>query len=241
MSSHEDAFTFQHSKWDSDFFGVSCAKAILHKPLSANDFETLLELMKNYEFISLTNQNSDPRNAQLIGHQTSAFLADVNIQFIKKLAASAEMPDNISLYNSFDRNQQVIDLAEFQYSKFIEDPELAKRRGNEVYREWVMNSFNKPDKYFAISRDDHDQINGFALYSFSNTNCILELISVSQNVKRSGIATRLFGAVEYDAIRHGINVIKVGTQIRNIEAINFYHKVGCKQSGCHQVYHLWNQ
>lgn len=46
---------------------------------------------KDYQFISITNQNSEPINTQLIGKDTSAFLADVNIQFVKNLVGPYEI------------------------------------------------------------------------------------------------------------------------------------------------------
>ncbi|MCB7070226.1 GNAT family N-acetyltransferase [Caldibacillus sp. 210928-DFI.2.22] len=240
MENSEKAVSFYELKWDTDFFGVSSAKAILHMPLSLNEWDKLQAKFNDYQFISITNQNSDPVNTQLIGKDTSAFLADVNIQFVKKLVGPFEIPTNVTIHQSLERNDQIIELADFKFSKFTEDPELAKRRGDQVYRQWLINAFEKPDKFFALSRDENDNINGFVLYSFSDNASVIELIAVSPKVTKGGIGTSLFKAVEYATHQHGFNEIRVGTQIRNIGAINFYHKVGCKQVECHQVYHLWN-
>ena len=98
----------------------------------------------------------------------------------------------------------------------------------------------RPDKFYALSKDENGDINGFLLFSYSDNACVIELIAVSQKETKGGIGTSLFKAVEYEAHQRGYNEIKVGTQVRNMGAINFYHKVGCKQVGCHQVYHLWN-
>jgi len=235
----DDAFSFNELKWDSEFFGVSSAKAILKKPLSLNEWERLKTRFNDYEFISIVNHNSEPINAQIIGKNTSAFLADVNIQFVKQIETPLEMPKNIEFHQSLKRNDQVIDMADFQFSKFTEDPDLAKCGGDKLYRQWLINSFNNPEKFFALSKDENGEINGFLLHSYSNNACVIELIAVSQTTVKGGIGTSLFRAVEYVAQQRGLNEIKVGTQVRNMGAINFYHKVGCKQVGCHQVYHLW--
>jgi GNAT superfamily N-acetyltransferase len=232
--------TFYDLKWDSDFFNVNCAKAILHRALVQNEWNELKDKYKNYHFVSIENRNSEPINAQLIGKDSWAFLADVNIQFAKKLSERYERQESVEIYESLEPNEKVIDLAEFRFSKFIEDHELARRGGNQVYRQWIINSFSNPDKHYAISRDLQGEIDGFLLYSYKDNNCVIELIAVSKNVVKHGIGTSLFKALEYEAKQHGCNEIKVGTQIRNIEAINFYHKVGCIQVGCHQVFHLWN-
>jgi dTDP-4-amino-4,6-dideoxy-D-galactose acyltransferase len=240
MGNHENAVTFNELKWDSDFFGVTSAKAILHRPLTLNEWFDLKNRFDNYQFISIINQNSEPVNAQLIGKDTSAFLVDVNIQFEKRVVGINEIPKNVTIHQSLERDEQIIKIADFQFSKFTEDFELAKRGGNNVYYQWLLNSFNKPDKFFALSNDENGNMNGFLLYSYSDKVCVIELIAVSQKVTKAGIGTSMFRAVEYEAKQQKVKKIKVGTQIRNLGAINYYHKVGCKQVGCHQVYHIWN-
>jgi ribosomal protein S18 acetylase RimI-like enzyme len=131
-------------------------------------------------------------------------------------------------------------LANFKHSKFTEDLELYKRNGDQVYHQWVLNSFENPDKYFAISKNYNNKINGFLLFSLINNSIKVELISVDVKCKKSGIGSNLLKAVECMALEKKIKKIIVGTQILNIEAINFYHKNGFKQVGSHQVYHYWN-
>lgn len=239
-SSIESPAAFYNLEWDTEFFGVTCSKAILNKPLKQNEWNDLKERFNDYQFVSIENRNSEPVNAQFIGKNTSAFLADVNIQFIKKIVGVCEISNNLVVHQALKRNDQIINIADFQYSKFTEDKELAKRGGEKVYQQWLVNSFEKQDKFYVLSFDENGEINGFLLHSYSENACVIELIAVSQNTTKSGIGTSLFRAVEFAALNRGINTIKVGTQVRNAGAINFYHKVGCKQVGCHQVYHLWN-
>ncbi|WP_090989523.1 N-acetyltransferase [Bacillus sp. OV322] len=240
MENLKNAVTFNELNWDTEFFGVTCAKAILNLPLTLYEWIELKTRFKDYEFISIINKNSEPINAQLIGKDTSAFFGDVNIQFEKKLVGIDEKPKNVTIHQALEKNDQVIEIADFQFSKFTEDPELAKRGGNQVYQQWLINSFGKADKYYALSSDKKGDINGFLLFSYVDNSCVIELIAVSRKETQGGIGSALFKVVEYEAHQKGFNVIKVGTQVRNLGAINFYHKVGCKQVGCHQVYHLWN-
>lgn len=237
----DNSISFKELDWDTEFFGVTCAKAVLHQPLNKSDWNELKLKFNDYEFISIVNENSEPLNAQLIGKETNAFLADVNIQFKKKISGSIEASKNVTIHKSLERNNQILELSTFQFSKFVEDPELAKRGGELIYREWLINSFNKQNKFFALSKNKTKlDINGFLLYSYLNNECVIELIAVNQNETNRGIGIELFNTIENDAYQQGIKEIKVGTQVRNINAINFYHKVGCKQVGCHQVFHLWN-
>ncbi|WP_420848529.1 GNAT family N-acetyltransferase [Paenibacillus oryzisoli] len=236
----ERAVTFNDLKWDTDFFGVTSAKAILHKPLTIDEWDVLNGKFNDYQFVSIENRNSEPVNAQLIGKYTSAYLVDVNIQFAKRLEESHTVSSNIVIHQALDKNDQILKIADFQFSKFTEDSELAKRSGDQVYRQWLINSFGNSEKYFAISKDKSDIVNGFLLHSYFENSCVVELIAVSKISSKSGIGTELFKAVEQFSYQRGIKQIKVGTQVRNMAAINFYYKVGCKQIGCHQVFHLWN-
>lgn len=237
----ENAITFYNLEWDTDFFGVTSAKVILKKPLTLTEWRELKDRFQLYEFISIENRDSEPVNANIIGQDTAAFLADVNIQFTKKLKGpSNEMQKNITIHQGLKRVNQVLDIVDFQFSKFTADAQFALRGGDQVYHQWIINSFEKQNKYFLLSNDDNGDINGFLLHSYTDSACVIELLSVSQALTNGGVGTSLFKAVEYAAYQHGFNEIRVGTQLRNIGAINFYHKVGCKQVGCHQVYHLWN-
>lgn len=234
------SYSFYDLQWDTEFFGVNCAKAILHKLLTLDEWSELKGRFENYQFISIENSNSEPNNAQIIGKNSPAFLADINIQFKKKLEGPYVKVKNISIHQALEKSERITEIAEFQFSKFIEDPELAKRSGNHVYQQWLINAFGKSDKYFALSKNEDEEINGFLLYSYSEDTCVVELIAVSKNSAQRGIGTTLFKSVEYEAHERGCNEIKVGTQTRNMGAINFYHRMGCKQVGCHQIYHLWN-
>lgn len=238
-NSIDNSYTFFKLQWDTDFFGVKCAKAVLHKPLTLTEWIDLKDKLRNYQFTSIENRNSEPNNAQLIGRDTSAFLVDVNIQFKKKIGLPVEHSQNIKIYQALERNERIIELGDFKFSKFTEDPELLKRGGARVYRQWLINAFGKADKFYALSKDENGETNGFLLHSYAESACIVELIAVSQNVNKHGIGTNLFKAVEYQAYQLGCVNIRVGTQVRNMGAINFYCSAGCKQVGCHQVYHLW--
>lgn len=234
-------FELYELDWDSKFFGVTCAKAILYEPLSLADWDILKGKFYQYQFVSIVNRNSEPSNAQLVGRETSAFLADINVQFVKMLDERVGSPKAVETYQGMMRDDRLLEIVEFPFSKFVVDPELRKRGGKLVHQQWIVNSFGKDDKYFAVSKDDSNGApDGFALHSYNGDVCLIELIAVSKNKKKLGIGTKLFMAIESAARHRGCTKIRVGTQVRNISAMNFYHKVGCKQVECHEVYHLWN-
>lgn len=236
----EDSFTLNELKWDTNYFGVTCAKVILHRLLEVHEWAELNTQMSKFQFVSIVNESAEPRNVQLISRDTLAFLADTNIQFLKNIVDVIDKPSSISIHQGLEKNDDIAKIADFRFSKFVEDPGLAVRGGQGVYQKWIESSFDNKDKYYALSTDRAGEINGFLLYSYYDNVCLIELIAVSSKTKKSGIGSLLFKAVEHEAYKSNCSYIKVGTQLRNTEAINFYHKMGCKQVGCNQVFHLWN-
>ena len=232
--------TFGELRWDTAFFGIPCAKAVLNRPLGKERWESLNARFMEYRFVSIENRYSEPANAQWIGAHLPAFLADVNIQFVKKVDPDCEDPNQVTVFEAMDQDAGVLELADFRHSKFLEDPGLASRGGPFVYRHWLANSFCQPGKFFAVVPDGQGRSTGFALFSFPGGACVIELIAVASGATNGGIGMRLMQAVEYRAKRQGCMEIHVGTQVRNAIAVNFYHKAGFRQAGCHQIYHLWN-
>jgi len=244
-------YTLRTLDWDTEFFGVSCAKAVLAEPLPDEAWVELLRGMSAYAFVSIDNRDSDPDNTRRIGTGTKAFLADVNVQFEKILtpdrvslsrwiAPDSEPVPSIRICEAMERDERILGMSVFAKSKFITDPELRKRGGENLHREWLSNSFGKPDKFFAVARDESGAAIGYLLHSYSDRICTIELISVDGTVRHAGVGSKLYRAVEREAFRRGCDTIHVGTQIRNIEAVNFYYKSGFKLVGCHSIFHLWN-
>lgn len=111
----ENGVIFYDLKWDTEYFGIKSAKAILNKPLTCNEWKELKAKFKDYQFISIENRNSEPINAQMIGKDTSAFLADVNIQFEKKLIEPYEMSQNITIHQELEK---MIELLKWRIFNF---------------------------------------------------------------------------------------------------------------------------
>ena len=228
--------------WDTSFFGLNCAKVILKKEINVEDVNRISEeLEKNkIQFATIQNIDNNDNNNYIMNEFDKAFLADVNIQFMKEidLKVKNEISNNVNIKNNMPYNEEILDIAKksFIYSRFINDKNL--KNGDKVYYEWTKNSFGRKDKYFCVHQTN-EKNDGYLLFSIENNEIVIELIAVNKQVKGIGIGRKLIKEIENFAKEKDIKCIKVGTQLNNIYAQNFYVKCGFEHITNHSIYHLW--
>lgn len=238
-----NTYSISRLDWDSKFFNIESAKITLLEEISENDFEYISNKIKdsNFKFVTIQNINNNEKNNYMIRKFNNIFLADVNVQFIKKtencLIKNNPIKD-IEIKNFMKYNENIINISKesFIYSRFFNDYNL--RKGNLIYTEWTKNAFDRKDKYFCYYEKEN-QILGYLLFSINNQELTIELIAVDKNSKGLGIGSSLINKVEQYAITNKIKYIKVGTQINNISAQNFYISCGFKHITNNSIYHLW--
>lgn len=229
--------------WDTEFFGLKCGKVIINS--ESDNMENILGKFKEFDFISFQNVGNSTGINKLISNVQGAFLADVNIQFEKTADKnSKDIPLNIEIIpsqmiKSETLNQLDLEEDDFTDSKFVSDDNFKKRKGYLVYKEWLNNSVNYADKYFALYREN-DKVEGYFLFRIVENQCLIELVKVNKAFQGKGIATSITDAIENFLMTKNVDMIKVGTQLNNIPAMNLYHRLGFKEIGRTSVYHLWN-
>lgn len=240
----EEKYSIKFLDWDTNFFGIKSAKIYLYDELCNDDIKKIKEIVKEkgYEFITIQNCGNIEQNNVLMANFEGAFLADVNIQFEKKLDRSKkiENKENVCIKEKYEKDENIVNIAKkaFTDSRFLIDSKL--RRGNEVYVQWVSNSFEKQNKFFCTYREDK-KTKGFILFSIEKDkkSIFLELIAVDKDSKSKGIGTSLIKQLENFAIENKIEYIRVGTQLNNLNAQNFYEKNGFKHIMNNSIYHWW--
>lgn len=225
-------------EWDSNFFNIKCGKTIIE---TEQDMKQLIEESIHYDFVSIQNIDNKIRINRLIAENTSAFLADINIQFAKKLESKHESDNSSIIVNAKESKKYNIDVSEkdFAHSKFIKDDNFRLRSGYKVYEEWIKNSIYEDKKSFAIQLSEDGDIKGFILFKMDYDCIVLELVKVNERYRGEGVCSQLICEIENYAMNNGIIDIHVGTQINNIAAINLYHKLGYKEVSRTSVYHWW--
>jgi ribosomal protein S18 acetylase RimI-like enzyme len=233
----------KHLQWDTDYFGVSSARVNLYGIVDEKGQEHIIEFSKEYDFVTISNINNIKDNNQWIGNRTNAFLADMNTQFLKILVDKPYYQDEKTyVLNCLSRNEQIVDIARksFRYSRFFNDPQLPVEKAKSIYLHWTECAFQKENKYFAISEREGN-IAGYILFSYNGDSCVIELIAVDEKHQGQKVGKSLIHEMESYVKYQGISKIKVGTQVNNISASQFYSAMGFKYVSCGSMYHLWRR
>lgn len=232
-------------EWDTKYFGISCARVNLSGAVNESELSQIIAFCKAYEFVTIANRYNCNKNNIWLGRVPRAFLADINMQFIKQIGNLHRAVDsNILITNTYDGSPQILDIAgeAFQYSRFFNDPELPIEPARSIYRHWTSEGFNREDKYFALYLKAKKPI-GYVLFSLNKEDdygCI-ELIAVEKSQMGQGIGRALINATEIYMTEQAVSRIKVGTQADNQTAMQLYINCGFKYSYCTGIYHLWNK
>lgn len=234
-------YKFKFLQWDTEYFGVSSARVKLSGIVDEKVQEEIIEYCKDYDFVTISNLDNIKENNHWIGNRTNAFLADMNIQFLKVLAVKPDYLDKKTfVLNNLSRNEKVVEIAKkaFSYSRFFNDPKLPEKQAKNIYLHWTECAFEKGNKYFVISERGANVV-GYILFSFNEDSSVIELIAVDEKYQGQRVGKSLIQTMESFVIDQGINKIKVGTQVNNILAAQFYSAMGFKYVSCGSVYHLW--
>lgn len=237
------SFKCRSLQWDTDYFGVPSARVDLSGRVNEKGQDEIMAFCKGYKFVTISNINNVRENNHWIGRRTKAFLTDLNIQFSKFLTKEpAFLDEKTSVANELSISEQILDIAEksFLYSRFFNDPQLPEKQARNIYVHWTKCAFGQKDKYFVTTQRE-GKVAGFILFSFHQDSGIIELIAVDEKYQGQHVGKSLIHAMESFVIRQEKCKIKVGTQVDNLSAINFYSTMGFKVDGCGSMYHLWEQ
>lgn len=241
-----DKYECKMLNWDSDYFEVNSAKVTLYNELNELDKIEIEKWMLNYRFITIVNLNSDKKNNEWIGNYTRAHLADVNIQFTKEILVSNSDIEykNLILGNNIAFSNEIMCIASesFKYSRFFNDTKLASPNAEKIYSIWTKNSFMREEKYFVVSKCDN-YINGYIIFNINvnEESATIELIAIKNGDQGKGVGKKMINGLEQFLSSRGVRRVLVGTQVENVEAINFYSKCNFHLNSISSVYHLWNE
>lgn len=227
--------------WDTDYFGIDSARVNLFDEVTQPEIETILNFTHKYKFVTIYNYNNINKNNLWLGIQTKAFLADMNVQFEKDIVPKAQMPnEGVRVDKALPYNADIMNVARqaFRYSRFFNDDFLPKEKALRIYEHWTLSAFNQENKHF-VTVEKEEKIVGYLLFIVMDSYAVIELIAVDSAYQGQRLGQMLIKALEDHLLMNEIYKVKVGTQVNNILASQFYTKMGFHYVSCSSVYHLW--
>ncbi len=235
-----DNFILKPLEWDTAFFGMKCAKAVLNEALTEKELEDLLVQCKEYEFVTVENSCGAFSNDFYLGEKSEAYMTDCPV-LLKKDAEKHPKEENSSFIIRKATEEDLPELAKiaegaFVESRFFNDPEIPDEKAGELYSSWVKNAFYSENKTVFTT----DERNGFLIYVQRDGEGHIDLVAAGGENRKKGVGTALVKFAENYAFEQGCGVFFVGTQATNIPALNLYIKCGFKIIKTSRIYHLRN-
>ena len=231
--------SIKYLEWDSDFFGLSTAKAVIKK---AEDFSDVIEdaQQKKIKLVYLFCENPLPATALL---QLDIQLVDEKLTYTHSL--TNDMPNVDPHIRLIDQSAPILNLEELalrsgQYSRFKIDERLPNRFFEKLYKKWLHNSLSgELGTKVAVLQTTQDQYDGFITLGKIENSLNIGLLSVAENQTGKGVGTKLIQFVLNEASLQRLQQCTVVTQASNQPASRLYEKSGFNLSNREFIYHLW--
>lgn len=225
--------------WDTQFFELKCLRVYIKEELNEEQFNSLINDIKGYSFITFDNENGSYKNNQLFCGLDNCYLVDVPVTYRFIMKCIDEDVVGVSVKNKLDYNSKILDIGKnaFRLGRFYKDENIPEEKASRLYVSWLKNAFGKEDRYFVIA-DNHK---GLILFSETDDKkgVEIELIATVDAIRSKGYAKRMITALKNYAATCGYKYINVVTQADNIAAVNLYSGQGFKLVSCMYTFHYW--
>ncbi|MBI4680394.1 MAG: GNAT family N-acetyltransferase [Nitrospirae bacterium] len=119
-------------------------------------------------------------------------------------------------------------IIRFLESRFYNDPFFSKEEADKLYQTWMENSVKKKAADIVFCIPDV----GFITCKKNVTNIgEIGLVGVKKDFRGKAVGTALMKEAITWFKSQDINLVSVRTQLKNIDAMNFYLKLGCYVKG----------
>jgi dTDP-4-amino-4,6-dideoxy-D-galactose acyltransferase len=214
--------------WDSDFFnmkiGKSSANSILDFKSIKNDTSIKFDLI--YLF-------SEKKQADLICIDEKV---DFEIEVDSKINTATF---GIDIWKG-PIVQELVDLALLSghSSRFKLDRQLSHKY-KELYILWLQKSIDGELADYVLVAREKNEIIGLLTLKIHETCSRIGLVAVQSKQQGAGWGRALLDKACELTKAEGKTILRVATQARNEDAMNYYRSYGLKTHKTEYIYHLW--
>ena len=238
----------QFLSWDTDFFGRRIARVIGHQ-LNTQRVETILEWCGNHaiECLYFLADSDDPETVRL-AEDYGFRLVDVRVTL------QCSIRDRRTGYSN-DRSEavrvrpsqsgdipilQAIARTSYGKSRFYFDPYFPQESCDALYETWIKRSCEGYADVVLVA-EVHDRPVGYvSCHLFSDTRRgQIGLVGIESQAQGRGVGQILADHCLHWFAEHGVEVVSVVTQGRNIAAQRLYQRCGFSIHSVQLWYHKW--
>ena len=199
---------------------------------ACNNIEDYLKFRKSLidkkSFFVTVRTKISPNNEVIKYDETIRFISIMNSYSWTPNEIFSEMNNsNVNLYSN-DDFQGVMSVANgsFESDRFHNDPRISKSFANRIKMDWLKDNLSQCRETitYIFTSPDSGNILGFNSMVIKENSIVIDLIAVSSEFRRLGVATALISASKKLALNRGL-LLTVGTQ-KNNTANDLYLKNG---------------
>jgi ribosomal protein S18 acetylase RimI-like enzyme len=223
--------------WDSNLFNRKIGELKLVSPSESDIVDAVASARESgYDYIFCKLDHEGLWRPGLL-ESYGFYLSDIGTTYelnVDSLANAVNMKKALQLNDV--RSATVDDIAPlkemsgpiFWASRFYSDPFYSEEEADLLFRTWIENAVkgDAADAVFVI--EDKGFISGTVS---DQTTGMIDLIGVDEGARNSGVGTALVLRMATYFKDHNVHVIKVRTQLRNVDAMNFYGRLGFRIKG----------
>lgn len=222
--------------WDSEFFGLRIAKAIV---ASEDDVFALAEkekyLRSHFDLIYIFSESGIDIPFE------RARLVDRKAVFTSSSLSHFESDPTIVSWDSPIASPSLVSLAlvSGKYSRFKLDPGFPIGCYERLYTRWIEQSVNKTmaTEVFCYMMDDEPR--GLVTLNRQNEENTIGLVAVDGSYQHLGIGTALIRYAISFVHEHKGKHLTVATQLDNEPACRLYSKCGFCLDSVKPIWHWW--
>lgn len=223
-------------EWDSDFFGLRIAQAVV---FSEKDVIALSQrkrdLHNHFDLIYIFSESVVEIPFD------SAYLVDKKAIFSTNHLKEYDSCPAIVRWESLEEMDSLVSLAlvSGKYSRFKVDLRLPAGSFERLYTRWIKQSVNKSMATEVFCYMMGGSPKGLLTLDRRNDPSTIGLVAVDEDCQHQGIGTALMRQAISYVHKHEGQRISVATQLDNLPACQLYSKCGFSLEAVKKIWHWW--
>lgn len=241
LSSNNSKLYFKYLDWDSKFFNKKSYLIDFSRSKNLKKSKNLRKLIKENFKDSFVSMKIPTNKVELISFFQECGFKFIDEEVILKNSKIGNKIDRADLVFREEKRELNFNFKElssvFQFSRFHNDSKIKNRKADLLWEEHFNNfKISKNNRAFVVEKSN--EVAGTVLVKIDGNSATLFIVSVKEKFRNKNIGSYLISNTIQSLENYEIFT---ETQVKNIEALNFYIKNGfTKIERTLTVMHRWS-